>query len=513
MILEKFFTQKYDTQTLFINPDVTFGEFKKFVLGQKKEFEKSDIENVVLLCESYFDFAVNFFAAVFARKNIYLLTDKTRLNQVGFEYILPDEPAAGEGVFEGEYDPHGIMINLYTSGSTGTPKNIGKTLYNLEVEAQATIDEFALSDKTVIASTTSSAHSYGVAFNFILPFYGNYKINQKKIEFPEQFDIDGGYILISTPSFMEKLAKYDFVFENAPEKIFLAGAKLKDETYSYFAKFSDVIDIYGSTETGNIACKRGGEKFTLINGVCVEPAVDGRIVVTSDFFPAGEIILNDIIEKVSDREFVLKKRTDRLVKIQEKRISLDELENNLCKHEAVGDCHCFMYDEKLCCAVVCHDVSKEPQDFKKFLGRYSEILPKKWRILDEIPKTASGKIDSAKLRKIFGSNLSMPFVFSRRADSSGAEIELLFRRNSNFLRGHFDITPVLPGVVQLYYARFFAEDVFGIELPYDEVKKVKFSNIMKPEIKITLKLINKEKSVEFTYLADDSIFSSGIFVK
>lgn len=107
----------------------------------------------------------------------------------------------------------------------------------------------------------------------------------------------------------------------------------------------------------------------------------------------------------------------------------------------------------------------------------------------------------------------MPYVFSRRADSSGAEIELLFRRNSNFLRGHFDITPVLPGVVQLYYARFFAEDVFGIELPYDEVKKVKFSNIMKPEIKITLKLINKEKSVEFTYLADDSIFSSGIFVK
>lgn len=108
MILEKFFTQKYDGQTMFVNPDVTFGEFKKFVLGQKKEFEKSDIENVVLLCESYFDFAVNFFAAVFARKNIYLLTDKTRLNQLGFEYIIPAESAAGEGIFEGEYDRAGL---------------------------------------------------------------------------------------------------------------------------------------------------------------------------------------------------------------------------------------------------------------------------------------------------------------------------------------------------------------------------------------------------------------------
>ena len=36
MILEKFFTQKYDGQTMFVNPNVTFGEFKKFVLGQKK---------------------------------------------------------------------------------------------------------------------------------------------------------------------------------------------------------------------------------------------------------------------------------------------------------------------------------------------------------------------------------------------------------------------------------------------------------------------------------------------
>ena len=151
--------------------------------------------------------------------------------------------------------------------------------------------------------------------------------------------------------------------------------------------------------------------------------------------------------------------------------------------------------------------------FKKFLSAYSEILPKKWRILDEIPKTLSGKTDFAKLRKIFGSNLSMPFVFSRHADSSGAEIELLFKRNSNFLRGHFDITPILPGVVQLYYAKFFAEDVFGIELPHNEVKKVKFSNIMKPEHKVVLKLTNRDKSVEFTYLSDDKIFSSGIFVK
>ena len=78
MILEKFFTDKYDDWTVFVNPDMTFGEFKRYVAGQTKEFKKSEKENVVLLCENYFDFAVNFFAAVFARKNIHLLTDSQR---------------------------------------------------------------------------------------------------------------------------------------------------------------------------------------------------------------------------------------------------------------------------------------------------------------------------------------------------------------------------------------------------------------------------------------------------
>ena len=513
MILEKFFTEEYDKQTIFVNPDVTFGEFKKYVYGQKCRFEKSAPPNVVLLCENYFEFAVNFFAAVFARKNIFLLTDKTRLNSLGFDYILPSEAVAVEGNFEGEFNAREIVINLFTSGSTGSPKNIGKTLYNLEIEAKCTIDEFNLSQSAVIASTTSSAHSFGVAFNFILPFYGNFKINQKKIEFPEQFDIETDWVLISTPSFMEKLSKYEFVFDNPPERIFLAGAKLKEDIFEYFAKVSDVIDIYGSTETGNIGYKRGGEKFTVLKNIDVSSAEDGRIKVVSDFFPSNEMILNDIIEKFSDKEFVLKKRTDRLVKIQEKRVSLDELENVLCTNSSVTDCHCFVYDEKLCCAVVCHDIHTDGVQMKKFLSQYTEIQPKKWRIVDEIPKTVSGKIDIIKLKKIFGSNLSYPFVFTRRNDGVAAEIELSFKKNSNFLNGHFDLMPVLPGVIQLYYARFFAEDVFNIDLPKDEVKKVKFSNIMKPDTKVTLKILNKENNIEFTYLADDKIFSSGIFVK
>ena len=91
MILEKFGTNEYDNNILFVNPDVTFGEFKSYVWGQVSEFWGNKCENIVLFGDEYFDFAVNFFAAVFAQKNIYLITDKTRLKQLDFEYILPQK--------------------------------------------------------------------------------------------------------------------------------------------------------------------------------------------------------------------------------------------------------------------------------------------------------------------------------------------------------------------------------------------------------------------------------------
>ena len=155
----------------------------------------------------------------------------------------------------------------------------------------------------------------------------------------------------------------------------------------------------------------------------------------------------------------------------------------------------------------------QKDELRHFLLQFGEIVPKKWRIIEEIPRTANGKIDKTKLNHIFGMNLSLPFVFSKKVSPDNAEINLIFKKNCNFFDGHFDIMPILPGVVQLYYARYFANDVFNIEISPEEVKKVKFSNIIKSDTNIILKLKNDENCVNFTYEADDKVYSSGIFVK
>ena len=182
MILEKFRTDKYDNELVFINPDVTLKELKQYIYYQCKKFEKSEIENVILFGDDYFNFVVNFFASAFTKKNIYLISDKERLKQLKVKYIIPSKAQPAEGtLIPPDIQAKDVLINFFTSGSTGEPQNIQKNLYNLEVESQTTIEEFNLKPDRIFVATTSLAHSFGIVFNFILPFRYGCKINKKRI--------------------------------------------------------------------------------------------------------------------------------------------------------------------------------------------------------------------------------------------------------------------------------------------------------------------------------------------
>ena len=73
--------------------------------------------------------------------------------------------------------------------------------------------------------------------------------------------------------------------------------------------------------------------------------------------------------------------------------------------------------------------------------------------------------------------------------------------------------PILPGVVQLFYANWFAQNVFQVDISKQEAKKVKFTNIIHADTNVVLKLKNTEKNVEYSYVIDDKVYSSGLFVK
>ena len=250
MILEKFYTTEYDNDIVLIKDkeDITFSGLKKYVYGQKNIFEKESANSVVLLGNDSFEFIINFFAAIFAKKNIYLLTDKNRLSMLNFDYILPEKPEKAENYIFEQVDVKNTFINLFTSGSTSMPKMIKKNFYNLEEEAKCLSQQFKFEKNALFYSTTIMAHMFGLIFQFLLPMYMGNIISTEKVEFPEQITDSRPYILISSPSFLEKMAKYNVDFNVSPKKIFTAGDKLKENVYQFFKSKSDIIDIYGGTE-------------------------------------------------------------------------------------------------------------------------------------------------------------------------------------------------------------------------------------------------------------------------
>ncbi len=66
--------------------------------------------------------------------------------------------------------------------------------------------------------------------------------------------------------------------------------------------------------------------------------------------------------------------------------------------------------------------------------------------------------------------------------------------------------------MQLFFAKEFARDIFNLYFVPQKVKKVKFSSIIKPEMKVKLVLTRNEKSIEYKYIDEEKTFSSGTFV-
>ena len=94
-----------------------------------------------------------------------------------------------------------------------------------------------------------------------------------------------------------------------------------------------VIEIYGSTETGGIGWRVQGNKpltpWTLFEDMSLTHTDDGWQLHSPYLFDPSGFLLDDQISLQDDGRFILHERLDRIVKIEEKRLSLTELEQRL----------------------------------------------------------------------------------------------------------------------------------------------------------------------------------------
>lgn len=337
--------------------------------------------------------------------------------------------------FDAMPPPDGLpeaVMELYTSGSTGEPKCIRKALRQLEAECRALETCWGGAAKgTVAAATTPYHHIYGLLFRLLWPLCAGRPFDNTTIAEPaafiERLAFLGQTLLISSPAQLSRLPELlDLAgIGKKPRLVFSSGGPLCAGTASRYAQAwgESPVEVFGSTETGGIAWRRQSvlAAWTPMPGVRLCADADGALLVRSAFLPDESALrMEDAVEFGGDGRFALRGRLDRIVKIEEKRLSLPEMEAWLARHAAVANAAVAPLQigtRTVVGAVVAvrgvpgagaqggiQGACAEPR--KRLIAalkihlrqKYDAVLlPRRWRFVEQLPYNERGKLPAENL--------------------------------------------------------------------------------------------------------------------
>jgi acyl-CoA synthetase (AMP-forming)/AMP-acid ligase II len=443
--------------------------------------------------------------------------------------------------------PEFPALVVYTSGSTGAPTPIRKRFAQLTSELAALETEFgARVGDAAVLSTVSHQHIYGLLFRVLWPLAAGRPVHALRHEFPETLApalAAGPCLLLASPAHLKRLPEHlDWQGAAAQLRaVFSSGGMLELDASLHARSLlgQAPIEVYGSSETGGVAWRQRSEgadgdaheDWTPFPGVEWCADADGLLQVHSS--PAGGWQhLADRVEGKSGGRFVLRGRADRIVKIEEKRVSLDAMEAALCASGLVGDARVLACLEdaarqSLAAFVVPNDAG---QVLLKEGGRsvlrarlravlaastHAVALPRRWRYLERLPVNAQGKTTQASLLALLADDTpARPRLPDLRLveDAPARKLfALTVPADLLYFDGHFTVAPVLPGVVQVDWAIHYGRLYFGLTGAFAGMNALKFQQMIRPGVPLSLELTWDEvkRSLNFRYFSDAGAHASG----
>ena len=306
-------------------------------------------------------------------------------------------------------------LTFFTSGSSGTPKAIHKTGENLALEVDILHQTFASTNRdTKVISSVSHQHIYGLAFRLLLPLCEHRAFASFNSDYPEQIfaHADANTTLISSPALLKRL---DIIGNKTTHlgAIFSAGGPLNEKaiTQSNAIFQCDIREIFGTTETGAVAHRKReleDTPWTLLADTQGYLSATQCLVLSSPHISREAAFhTTDACRFINDNQFLLLGRTDRIVKIEEKRISLVEIEKRLEGHIWIEDAAVLPLQRKnrteIGAIITLSQQGKLAlqqhkkgafsiqirQDLRQWLEPVG--IPRRFRIMDTIPVNAQGK--------------------------------------------------------------------------------------------------------------------------
>ncbi|RSM31998.1 AMP-binding protein [Aeromonas salmonicida] len=230
--------------------------------------------------------------------------------------------------------PERLDLTLFSSGSTGEPKAIPKAWPQLEAElrVQMALWGETLADTRVLASV-SHQHIYGLLFRILLPLALGRPFDRRSIDYPEQLAVQTTpWALIASPAFLSRL---DPAISAAGCRLIVSsgGPLQPEDAHQARALLGQLpVEIFGSSETGGIGWRQRHQAQTLwatLPGVEVRVGPDQGLLLRSPFLAEGGWLACADRILMTGAGFELLGRQDRVIKLEEKRISLDEVEARL----------------------------------------------------------------------------------------------------------------------------------------------------------------------------------------
>ncbi|MGG7074436.1 AMP-binding protein [Campylobacter sp. 9BO] len=473
-------------------------------------------KNIEIYIEDSDEFIIAFFAAL--ALDLKPLVLSTNLAQDGAYFINDLNKILSKDGLEFELKDDAIFY-LKTSGSSGEAKLIQKTLLQMKKEALALANNIKFGDEFL--ASVSHQHMFGLTFKIFLPLVLGAKIEPKFLNYPEfiyEKDLKNK-TLISSPTLLKALLQSPKRTKLKDLKnIICAGAKLEQDLASELKTLTSYINIYGSTETGVVASDNGSG-LSSFDGVSVTVDEKSCLVVKSS--PWCEYFVTSDVAKINGQNIELLGRFDRILKINEKRISLDVLEALIRAHEFVDECICGLSDAKADRISVVFVLSElGSQNFREYgkkgvcdalklhLKDEYQNNVRHFKIVSKIPKNSQGKIQKQDFYKLLKQNETFEFMqISLSQDRAVFSADI--KPSLFYFDGHFVDFALVPGFIQLECIQKLA-GALNINLTQTEmIEAVKFSGFLRPNDKAIFELWIKNEKLYFSINNGEKICASG----
>ena len=498
--------------------------------------------DVALACEDGFEFSAALFGAWQAGAIPWMPADalpatlqRLRDDGVTFAGELPDglQAATGGGdIALQALDLDACTLVLFTSGSTGEPAAIRKSLRQLDAEVDALESAFgALLGDATVHGTVSHQHIYGLLFRILWPLSARRPFARARLAYTEQLTTLGpeSVAVIASPAHLKRLpATQDWrALVQTLRVVFSSGGALPVDAAGDVQRLwqQAPIEVFGSTETGGIAWRRAdGSRAAWLPLPGVEWRLQGdTLEVRSPHLPDMDwFATSDRAHASGDGRFQLLGRADRIVKIEERRISLDAIETRLRESEWLDEVRLLALPGPrvlLAAVAVPTSAGRELLDgegraafvqrLRGWLAGHCDpiALPRRWRFLDAMPADARGKTSERALTALFRPRMPPPLWLRR--DAHGASATLIATAELAAFEGHFPQAPILPGVVLLDWAVRLGRDAFGLSFDVQRVEALKFQQLVRPGTELTVDLALVPGRLDFRFTSAHGVHAAG----